>query len=51
MSNHPIGRVGDDWEGTVEVTGMGNNFDAKADPHTGEVVQVKSARNWLRVVD
>jgi hypothetical protein len=51
MSSSLIGRSGDDWEGVVEVTGASNNFDTKPDPRTGEIMQVKSARNWLRVVE
>jgi hypothetical protein len=51
MSTRPLGQSGEDWEGIVEVTGMGNNFETKPDPQTGEILQVKSARNWLRVVE
>jgi hypothetical protein len=50
-SSSPLGQAGTDWEGFVEITGMTNNFDTKPDPNTGEVQQIKSARNWLRVVE
>ncbi|MDR2924449.1 MAG: hypothetical protein LBU76_00565 [Azoarcus sp.] len=50
-SSSMLGQIGVDWEGFVEITGMGNNFETKPDPHTGEVTQVRSARNWLRVVE
>ena len=50
-SQSQLGQPGTDWEGFVEITGMTNNFETKPDPQTGEITQIKSARNWLQVID
>jgi hypothetical protein len=51
MSSKVLGQLEQDWEGEVEVTGMRNNFYTKPDSKTGEVQEIKSARNWLRVIE
>jgi hypothetical protein len=51
MSRHPIGEVGDDWSGTVEITGYPRSFNSKPDPETGEIRRINSADIRLRVLE
>lgn len=50
-SDRPLGEVGDDWEGVVEISGYARAFNSKPDPETGEIKKINSAQNHLRVVE
>jgi hypothetical protein len=51
ISHEPIGAIGDDWRGQVEITGYPRTFNTKPDPETGEIKRVSTADNRLRVVE
>jgi hypothetical protein len=51
MSRSPVGEVGDDWSGTVEITGYPRSFNSKPDPETGEIRRINSADIRLRVIE
>jgi hypothetical protein len=51
MSQRPIGDVGEDWRGSVEITGYPRTYNAKPDPETGEIRRVNTADIRLRVIE
>lgn len=50
-SSFPIGEINDRWSGTVSIAGYARSFNAKADPETGEIKQVRTAQNILELVE
>lgn len=50
-SDKPIGEIGDDWEGVVEISGYARSYNGKPDPETGEIKKINTAQNHLRVIE
>lgn len=50
-SKQPLGDVGQEWIGIVELAGYPRTYNSKPDPETGEIKKINSADNRLRVVE